>query len=217
MTSGVDIAANLVAQAQDRARETGLTIQFTEGDAEKLPYSDGNFDVVVSVFGVMFAPRPERVVHELLRVTRPGGLIALANWTPEGFIGKMFEIFKAHVPQPAIPGIPSPMEWGREGTVRERFGAGVDELRLKRRMARMCFPFDPTATVEFFRTIRSDRNRPSAGWSPRHRPRCGGILWTCNPGTTSRRSRTKRTRRRSIWKSTRAAPGDGRQTFLLFG
>jgi len=97
----------------------------------------------------MFAPRPEWVASELCRVTKPGGLVALANWTPTGFIGKMFAVFARHVPPPA--GLPSPLLWGDEAVVRERFNGAIKELRLTRRMARMRFPFDPAGTVEFFR------------------------------------------------------------------
>jgi 2-polyprenyl-3-methyl-5-hydroxy-6-metoxy-1,4-benzoquinol methylase len=147
--SGVDIASNLVAQARVRAHEAGLTIDYTEGDAESLPYPDASFDLVVSMFGVMFAPSPERVVHELMRVTKPGGFIALANWTSRGFIGKMFEVFRRHIATPV--GSPSPLQWGDEDTVRERLHPGFDELRLTRRIARLHFPFDPAGTVEFFR------------------------------------------------------------------
>lgn len=84
-TSGLDIASNLIAQARSRALQEALPIDYTEGDVEEMPYPDAAFDLVVSMYGVMFAPRPEVVVSELLRVTRPGGLVALANWTPEGF------------------------------------------------------------------------------------------------------------------------------------
>jgi ubiquinone/menaquinone biosynthesis C-methylase UbiE len=148
VTSGVDIAANLIAQARERARMDALHIQFTEGDAEQLPYADGQFDAVVSMYGAMFAPRPELAASELFRVTRPGGFVAMANWTPEGFVGKMFQIFKAHVPPP--PGIPSPLLWGDEATVRERL-KGFSEIRLARRIAVMRYPFGPAETVEFFR------------------------------------------------------------------
>src|SRR5262245_13874705 len=86
---GLDIATNLIAQARARARAEGLNITYTEGDAEALPYDDTSFDVVVSMYGVMFTPQPGRIVDELRRVTKPGGMIALANWTPTGFIGKM--------------------------------------------------------------------------------------------------------------------------------
>ena len=149
ITSGLDIASNLIAQARERARQENLSIDYTEGDAEALPYPDASFDLVVSMFGVMFAPRPDIIVRELLRVTKPGGLIALANWTPEGFLAKMFAVFKAHVTPPA--GIPSPLEWGSEPIVRQRFHSGVSDLRLTRRMGRMALPYDAAGTVEFFR------------------------------------------------------------------
>ena len=89
--TGVDIATNLLEQARARAASEGLTIQFDEGDAERLPYDDASFDTVVTMFGAMFAPRPELVAAELTRVCRPGGRMAMANWTPEGFIGQMFK------------------------------------------------------------------------------------------------------------------------------
>ena len=165
VTSGLDIAANLLAQARQRARQELLDIEFTEGDAESMPYPDASFDVVVSMYGVMFAPQPERVVSELRRVTRPGGFIAMANWTPGGFIGKMFAVFARHLPP---TGLPSPLLWGDEGAVRARFNGDGDELRLTRRMARMCYPFDPAGTVEFFRryygpTHRAFGSLPPAG------------------------------------------------------
>src|SRR5881394_4070184 len=132
ITSGLDLAANLIAQARERARRESLDIEYTEGDAEAMPYPDASFDMVVSMYGVMFAPRPERVVSELQRVTRPGGLIALANWTPEGFIGKMFAVFARHLPPPA--GLPSPLQWGDEAVVRSRFNGAIQELSLTRQI-----------------------------------------------------------------------------------
>jgi SAM-dependent methyltransferase len=154
---GLDIATNLIAQARERARGDGLAIEFAEGDAEAMPYEDGTFDAVVSMYGVMFAPRPDRVVSELCRVTKPGGLIALANWTREGFIGKLFDVFSQHVPAPS--GLPSPLWWGDETVVRHRFGSAVTELRLLRRMTRMIVPFDAAGTVNFFRRYYGPTNR----------------------------------------------------------
>jgi hypothetical protein len=101
------------------------------------------------MFGAMFAPRPEVVSAELLRVTKPGGLIAMANWTPEGFIGRMFEVFRKHLPPPPSNGVPSVMLWGQEPTVRERL-AGVAHLELERRIAAMRYPYPPAGTVDFF-------------------------------------------------------------------
>jgi ubiquinone/menaquinone biosynthesis C-methylase UbiE len=150
VVNGIDIASNLIGQARTRAAGEGLRIDYKEGDAEALPFADGQFDLVVSMFGVMFAPRPSVVAAELRRVTKPGGQVALANWTPEGFIGKMFNIFKAHLPPPPA-GVPSPMGWGDEATVRSRLSHAFTEVRLTRRIALMRYPFPPAETVEFFR------------------------------------------------------------------
>jgi ubiquinone/menaquinone biosynthesis C-methylase UbiE len=102
-------------------------VQFDEGDAEQLPYPDSAFDLVVSKCGAMFAPRPERLAAALVRVCCPGGHIAMANWTPRGFIGQMFMVTGAHVPPP--PGLPSPVLWGDEATVRERLRDGIAHLK----------------------------------------------------------------------------------------
>ncbi|MCI0747401.1 MAG: class I SAM-dependent methyltransferase [Verrucomicrobia subdivision 3 bacterium] len=161
VASGIDIAGNLIAQARARAAVERLPIYFEEGDAEALPFGGGRFDLVVSMFGLMFAPRPDVVAAELLRVTKPGGQIAMANWTPEGFIGKMFKVFSAHLPPP-VPGIPSPLDWGDEATVRSRLRRGFTDVRLTRRIARMRYPFTPAGTVEFFRQFYGPTQRAFA-------------------------------------------------------
>jgi ubiquinone/menaquinone biosynthesis C-methylase UbiE len=161
---GVDIAANLVAQARERAAAERLNIEFVEGDAEALAYPDQKFDAVVSMYGAMFAPRPDVVSSELFRVTKPGGFVAMANWTPEGFIGKMFEVFKAHLPPPP-PGVPSTMLWGDEPTVRERLKAFA-EVKLTRRIAVLRYPFSPAGTVEFFRRFYGPTGRAFDALSP---------------------------------------------------
>ena len=159
--SGIDIASNLIAQARTRAATEGLRIAFKEGDAEELPFVDCQFDLVVSMFGVMFAPRPNVAAAELLRVTKPGGQVALANWTSEGFIGKMFKVFKAHLPPPPN-GIPSPMDWGDAATVYSRLRHGFADVRLSRRIALMRYPFPPAETVEFFRQYYGPTQRAFA-------------------------------------------------------
>src|SRR5687768_1863322 len=123
IVTGVDIAPNLLEQARSRARSEGLTVQFDEGDAEQMPYPDASFEIVVSMFGVMFAPNPETAAAELVRVCKPGGRIALANWTPAGFAGQLFKTVGSHVPPP--PGIPPPVQWGDETVVRERLREGI--------------------------------------------------------------------------------------------
>lgn len=146
--TGCDIATNWLEQARTRAAAEGLKITFEEGDAEALPYEDGQFDAVVTMFGAMFAPRPELVATELARVCRPGGLIAMANWTPAGFIGQMFKIIAKHI---APSGMPSPALWGDEATVRDRLRSGIATLKLTPRLYRFEYPFPPDAVVEFFR------------------------------------------------------------------
>lgn len=145
---GIDIAPNLIEQARKRATDENLKVQFDEGDAENLPFADAAFDVVLTMFGAMFAPRPEMVAAELLRVCHPGGLIAMANWTPAGFIGQMFQIVGSHV---APPPMPSPLLWGDEKTVRERLGAGVVEFDFQKHTAVFTLPFGVPETVELWR------------------------------------------------------------------
>ena len=146
--TGVDIATNLILAARGRAAAAGLDVWFDEGDAEALPYPDASFDAVASLYGAMFAPRPERVAAELLRVCRPGGIVSMGNWTKEGFVGTMFKTIARFLMPPDMP---SPLLWGDESVVRERFGAGVSDLRLTRVLYRFDYPFGPADVVEFFR------------------------------------------------------------------
>ncbi len=155
--TGVDIATNSIEQARARAQDEGLDVRFDEGDAEMMSYDDASFDLVVSLFGAMFAPRPERVAAELVRVCRPGGRIVMGNWTPEGMVGQLFKTIGKHVPPPPL--MPSPLLWGDEATVRERLGEGVAELRLTKRQYPFYYPFPPSEVVEHFRTYYGPTNR----------------------------------------------------------
>jgi SAM-dependent methyltransferase len=157
--TGVDIATNSILAARGRAASEGLDARFDEGDAEALPYPDGSFDVVASIYGAMFAPCPERVAAELLRVCRPGGTIAMGNWTKEGFIGQMFKTFARFI---APPGMPAPVLWGDKRVVGERFGVGVADLRLTRVSYRFDYPFAPAGVVEFFRQYYGPTTRAFA-------------------------------------------------------
>ena len=147
--TGIDIAPNLIEQAQARAVTEGVNAVFEVGDAEALPYEDGSFDVVITMFGAMFAPRPDVTADELTRVCRPGGLIAMANWTPEAFTGQMFKTSAKHVQPP--PGMPSPILWGTEDAVRERLADGISDLQMIRRKIHFTYPFGPAQVVEHFR------------------------------------------------------------------
>ena len=146
--TGIDIAANLIAKARERAAAEGLEARFDEGDAEMLPYADAAFDIVVSLIGAMFAPRPDMVAAELLRVCRPGGRVAMANWTPEGHVGQMFKIIASYVPPPPL--MVSPLKWGDIGTVHERLAHGAVSIATEKRMYPMRYPLAPDAVAQFF-------------------------------------------------------------------
>ena len=157
--TGVDIAPNVIQRAQARAKAEGLNARFVEGDAEDLPFEEGGFDVIASLFGAMFAPRPDQVARELLRVCSPGGTIAMGNWTREGFVGQMFKTFAKFI---APSGMPAPVLWGDESVVRQRLGPGVSELQMTRRHYNFTYPFRPAEVVEFFRQYYGPTNRAFA-------------------------------------------------------
>jgi SAM-dependent methyltransferase len=157
--TGIDIAEHLIERARERTRVEGLSASFHEADAEDLPFADADFDVVTSVAGVMFAPRPEVAAKELLRVCRRGGIIAMANWTPQGFIGQMFRIISTFV---APSGMREPVLWGDETEVRQLLGASVSRMEYTRRNAVLNFPFPPGEVVRFFRLYHGPVNRAFA-------------------------------------------------------
>ena len=128
---GVDYVPALLERGRVRAAAEGLDVELLDGDAEALPFADASFDAVTSVFGTMFAPDHARTAAELLRVCRPGGTIALASWSPDGFIGEMFRTVAAHVPPPA--GVRSPMLWGTEAHLRELMGDAIAALEVQQR------------------------------------------------------------------------------------
>lgn len=149
LVTGSDIAPNLLEQARHRAATENLKIVLEEADAEMLPYADARFDVVMSMFGAMFAPRPELVAAEMSRVCRPGGVIAMANWTPSGFVGQVFALGAKYIPPPE--GIPAPVRWGEADIVRQRLGPYASEILSTLRTAEFDFPFPPSQVVRFFR------------------------------------------------------------------
>lgn len=144
--TATDYVESLLDRARLRAQAEGLPLAVEVGDAEALPFEDASFDGVLSTFGVMFTPDPERAAGELLRVCRPGGRIGLANWTPDGFVGQMFKIVGQHVPPPA--GVPSPVAWGTEQRLAELFGADAD-VEIRRRQFRFRF----RSAVDYFETF----------------------------------------------------------------
>ncbi len=129
--TSTDYVQALLDQGRERATAERLPIEFKVADAEKLPFQDGQFDVVLSSFGAMFTPDQERAASELLRVTRAGGRIGLANWTPDGFIGSVFKLVGKHVPPPA--GVKPPGLWGTEPRLVELFGSASADIRVVRK------------------------------------------------------------------------------------
>ena len=146
---GLDYVPRLLERARAHAAAEGLEAQFVEGDAEKLPYPGESFDAVLSVFGVMFAPDHQRAAAELARVCRPGGRIALACWTPDGFAGEMFKLAARYLPPP--PGLSPPTRWGSEAYQSELLG-GSAQLHESRVRAHRFKHRSAEEFVGFFRT-----------------------------------------------------------------
>lgn len=148
-----DITPELLARGQERAREQGIDqITWDHQDVQALTYSDASFDVVLSSVGAMFAPNHEATASEMLRVTRPGGRLGFAHWTPEGFIGQMFAAMKPYAAPPA-PGATPPPKWGDEAHVRTLLGEGVSSLTASRRTVTVDLFSTPEAFVDYFRTF----------------------------------------------------------------
>jgi ubiquinone/menaquinone biosynthesis C-methylase UbiE len=148
-TVGADFVPALLERGRERAAAERLDVEFVEADAVALPFEDAEFDVVLSVFGAMFAAEQEKAAAELLRVCKPGGRIGMANWVPDGAIGQMFMTIAKHAPPP--PGVQPPLLWGTEERLRELFGDSVSELRVERRANRQTYR-SADHFIEFFRT-----------------------------------------------------------------
>lgn len=144
-----DYVPTLLQDARHRADVEKLPLEIMEADAQALPFADASFDVVLSTFGIMFAPDQLRACSEALRVCKPGGTLAFASWTPQGFIGDIFRATAQHVPPP--PGVLSAMRWGDESVVRDMFGTALSDLRMTRTTAYFRFLSAP-GWVEFMRT-----------------------------------------------------------------
>jgi ubiquinone/menaquinone biosynthesis C-methylase UbiE len=148
--TATDYVPELLEQTSRRAAADGLPLRTQVADVENLPFSDGEFDVVLSTFGVMFAPDQARAAAEMLRVTRPGGRIGLANWTPEGFIGELFRVIGQFIPPPA--GLRPVSAWGTEPRIVELFGPQASDIRTERRLYQFRFR-SPAHWIEVFRTF----------------------------------------------------------------
>lgn len=146
---GIDYVPALLQRGRVRAAAEHLDVRFAEGDAEDLRFPDASFDAVISIYGVMFAPDHRRAAAELARVCRPDGRIALASWTPDGFIGETFRIFSRYLP-PA-PGLQPPICWGDQGYLDLLFGDVAASMTSYRRTTVFRFK-SAEENVDFFRT-----------------------------------------------------------------
>lgn len=146
--TGLDLVPALLADAARWARRERLDVALEQGNVEALPYADGQFDVVMSMFGVMFAARPYLTAAELARVTRPGGRVALANWTRTGFTGRLLAMHAAVVPPPA--GVPSPLLWGDETNIRTMFDDTAWDVTTTVRTLTFRYPHAPAETAALF-------------------------------------------------------------------
>jgi SAM-dependent methyltransferase len=152
---GLDLTPELVARARENASLMRLEVPFREGDVESLPFADTTFDVVVSQFGHMFAPRPEVAIAEMLRVLKPGGTIAFATWPPELFVGRWFALMSRYAPPPPA-GVSPPPQWGEPNIVRDRLGAAVRELTFTRDTM-----FFPTLSPQHYRVQMAENFGPA--------------------------------------------------------
>jgi len=161
--TSTDYVPHLLEKGSARAKAEGLDVQFQEADAEALPFQDGCFDVALSTFGAMFTPEHHKAAQELLRVVRSGGRIGMANWTPEGFIGQLFRVIGAYVPQPA--GTKSPALWGSEPRIVELFGHEAIDIRCLRK--HFNFRYQSAAHwIEVFRNFYGPTHKAYAALDP---------------------------------------------------
>ncbi len=162
---GLDLSPVLLEEARKNSGILGAVIQFGEGDVENLPYTDNSFDVVLSQFGHMFAPRPDVAVSEMLRVLKPGGRIAFSTWPPELLVGSLFTLVARYVPGP--PGAAAPVEWGDPNVVRQRLGDAVRDIEFDR--DEMVIPalspqhfraYSERSAAPFMQVVEQLRNEP---------------------------------------------------------
>jgi ubiquinone/menaquinone biosynthesis C-methylase UbiE len=149
-----DLTPHMVELGRTRSAAGKSRIDWNEADAEQLPFADASYDIVASVFGAMFAPRPQLVASELFRVARPGGLVAMANYSPGGFLGRLSDLMASFSNRPALE-LPSPFDWGDEAEVRRRFASFSAHTEVMHR--RLSFEF---SSVEGFLKFWEETNAP---------------------------------------------------------
>jgi ubiquinone/menaquinone biosynthesis C-methylase UbiE len=149
VVTGIDLVPELLAHARQRAQSEGFHIDFQEGNAMALSFLDASFDIVLSTFGAIFAPDPDKTASEMARVCRPGGKIAMANWTPDSLLGELFRLLARYSP----PGsrVDAPVEWGDQAILAKRLGPYVTDLRIQRQAVHLR-AHSPEHWVDFMRT-----------------------------------------------------------------
>jgi len=158
--TSTDYVQSLLDRSKDRATAEGLQVNYQIADAEALPFDDGQFDIVMSTFGVMFTPDQSRAAAQMTRVCRSAGTIAMANWTPDGFIGQLFKTLGKHIP-PA-PGVKSPALWGNADALQELFGASVTSIDTQSRS--FVFRYSEIACFKVKFSFRGKLVRAGVGW-----------------------------------------------------
>lgn len=161
--TSTDYVPDLLDKGAARARAEGLAVKFEVADAEALPFAADSFDVVLSSFGMMFTPNHAKTAAEALRVVRSGGRIGMANWTPEGFIGRLFKLVGRHVPPPA--GLASPALWGTEPHIVQLFGREASDIRCERKMFNFRYE-SPAHWVQIFRDFYGPTHKAFAALPP---------------------------------------------------
>jgi SAM-dependent methyltransferase len=146
-TSGLDLTPELLERARENSKVAGVEVDWREGDVEQLPFGNGSFDVVVSQFGHIFAPRPSLAIAEMLRVLKPGGTIAFSTWPPELMTGRMFRLVASYMPPPP-PGVSPPPQWGDQNIIRERLGDAVRDIAFERNTM-----YAPALSPQHFRLL----------------------------------------------------------------
>jgi SAM-dependent methyltransferase len=145
--TALDLTPELLERARFNSQTAAVEVEWHEGDVEKLPFKDATYDVVLSQFGHIFAPRPDLAISQMLRVLKPGGTIAFSTWPPDQMVGRMFRLTASYMPPPP-PGVSPPTQWGEEGIIRERLGASVRDLKFARGSMH-----SPTLSVPHYRTF----------------------------------------------------------------
>ena len=210
--TSTDYVPALLDEGRRRAEADRLEMKFEVADAENLPFEDGSFDVVLSTFGVMFAPNQERAAAELLRVVRPGGRIGLANWTPDGFIGRLFEVIAGFVPPP--PGVRSPLEWGTETRLVELFGPSAADIRTRRKT--YIFRYRSAEHwIEFFRAYYGPTHKAFAALDEAGRQALHAALLDLLARSTGQRGRPLRPLRVPRGRGDEVAAGTAHGRFVV--